>query len=341
MTPRPSHRRRTVAAIVLAGALVAAGCGGDDTGGESAGASGTEPSGEGFPLTVENCGRPATYEAPPERAVAVEQSPIETMLALGLEDQMVGVAAQNQTDLRSDLVDAYEEVPFLSGEQFTRELLLSVTPDVMVSRQESSFADERGLSRDSLESDGIASHVLGHDCIDGQPTWDAIYDEIVTLGRIFGVEDRAQQVVDDMRSQVEDVESRTAEVSDGPRVFFYDTGEDVPYTRGGAAIDNLMAETVGAENVFADLDEVFPEVTWEEVVERDPEVIVVIDYGEGSGFEAADRVEFLESFPPAQRITAVREDRIVVLPNHQLLLGVRSPEALRALAEGLYPDLFS
>ncbi len=44
----------------------------------------------GFPLTIENCGLTQTYAAPPQRAVTMNQHVTEVMLALGLQDRMVG-----------------------------------------------------------------------------------------------------------------------------------------------------------------------------------------------------------------------------------------------------------
>ena len=45
-----------------------------------------------FPVTIKNCGRTTTYDAPPQRAVTMNQAATEIMLALGLADQMVGTA---------------------------------------------------------------------------------------------------------------------------------------------------------------------------------------------------------------------------------------------------------
>jgi iron complex transport system substrate-binding protein len=294
-------------------------------------------------VTVENCGVTTTYSAAPQRAVAVEQSAIETMLALGLERSIVGISSRNQTDIRPDLAPAYRALPVLSARDFNRELLLSVSPDIMVSRQRSSFREDRGLSRESLRQSGIESHVLGQDCIAGAPTWDAVYAEIQGLARVFGVTGRADQVVAEMRAAVADVEARVTARGQGarPRVFLYDdSGEDVPGTRGGDALDTLLLRTAGADNVFGDMSGIFGNVSWEELVSRNPDIVVVIEYGTGSGFEAQPRIDRLREHPAARTITAVRENRIVVVPNHQVLLGVRNVEALHTIAKAVHPGAF-
>jgi len=335
------------AAVAAALALLVAACGDDGparTAAEpaaSAAPSSAAPAPAAFPVTVDNCGVTTTYQAAPKRAVAVEQSVVETMLALGLERSIVGISTRNQTEVRPDLAAAYKALPVLSARDFSRELLLAATPDIMVSRQKSSFREDRGLSRASLVESGINSHVLGQDCVAGVPTWDALYGEIRTLGRVFGVADRAERLVGEMRGAVADVESKVKAATSRPKVFLYDdSGEDVPGTRGGNSIDTLLVRTAGAENVFADVAGIFGNVSWEELVARNPDVVVVIEYGAGSGFEAQPRIDRLRNHPAARNITAVRENRIVVVNNHQLLLGIRNAEALRTIAKGIHPGLF-
>ncbi|MEX5635696.1 MULTISPECIES: ABC transporter substrate-binding protein [Parafrankia] len=328
--------RRTAALLLVpALAVVAAGCG-DDGGGDTAAASAPSVA-AGFPVTVENCGVSTTYKAAPERVVAEEQNVIETMLTLDLTERIVGVATRNQTEPRADLAPAYRSLNVLSTRGgITRELLLSVDPELMVSRQEGSFAEEKGISRESLRGDGISSFVLGQDCIDGRPTWPGIYEQIQSLASVFGATEQADQVIAEMTATVEELETTAAERGTKPRVFIYDdSGEDVPGTQGEDALATMLLDSAGAENVFADVPGIFGNVTWEQLVERNPEVVMAIDYGDGSGFEAQPLIDRLRNHPAARNIDAVRNDRILIVPNQQLLLGVRNVEALRTIVENL------
>lgn len=73
-------------------------------------------------------------------------------------------------------------------------------------------------------------------------------------------------------------------------------------------------------------------VGWETVVERDPEVIVINDYGD----TGADRKrKFLKSYPPLANVSAVKNDRIVVLDYADLVESPRNPAAIASLATDL------
>ena len=64
------------------------------------------------------------------------------------------------------------------------------------------------------------------------------------------------------------------------KLFVYDSGDKTAFTAGGAGIGNEMIERAGGVNLFADLDKAFGDVSFEQVAERAPEVIVIYDYGD-------------------------------------------------------------
>ncbi len=119
-------------------------------------------------------------------------------------------------------------------------------------------------------------------------------------------------------------------------MLVYDSGEDAIYTTGKALETQLIA-LAGGVNVFADLDETWSNVSWEEAVARAPEVIVINDYGQTS---AADKIALLKHNPALASMPAIQNDRFVVLPLPSAFEGVRNPDAVRTLAAGFYPELF-
>ncbi len=103
------------------------------------------------------------------------------------------------------------------------------------------------------------------------------YDEIRTIGKIFGVPDRADELVTDLQTRVG---KATTAVKGEPQVpvFVYDSGDKSAFTAGGKSLGTELIRLAGGENVFADLDDVFGDVSWEQVVERKPEAIAIYDY---------------------------------------------------------------
>lgn len=111
----------------------------------------------------------------------------------------------------------------------------------------------------------------------------------------------------------------------------------MPYVAGGSGLPSEMSRIVGARNVFDDVDEDWPEVSWEEVAERDPDIIVIGDLSERGrpGDSAAEKRATLARHPVISRLAAVRNDRIIEVPGIELDPSVRSVHALRLLADGM------
>ena len=107
---------------------------------------------------------------------------------------------------------------------------------------------------------------------------DVVYQDFYNLGRIFQVEDKAEEIVSAMKAQIAAVEEAVAGQEATP-VFVFDMAqEEGAYTCGNNFTSKLI-EHAGGTNIFRDLDTTWATVSWETVVERAPEVIVINDYG--------------------------------------------------------------
>ncbi|MFF7853007.1 ABC transporter substrate-binding protein [Streptomyces sp. NPDC007904] len=326
--------RATAAAVALSSVLLTTGCGSSDEGGGDAKATAAAPT--GFPVTVDNCGVKTTYDRPPSRVVTVHQHPAELVLALGLKDRLVGTAFPDSAvlpELRKD----YEAIPELAKKEPSFEEILDAEPDLVYGGYGSAFAENEGRSRKAFADAGIDTYLNREYCGKKQVTMKDTYDEIRTIGKIFGVPDRADQLVADLEGHVgkaaAEVEGE-GEVS----VFVYDSGDKSAFTAGGKSLGTELIRLAGGENVFADLDDVFGDVSWEQVVERRPEVIALYDYAGAGSVE--EKKKFLLSRPALADVPAVRNKRFVVLPLTATLVGIRSAYAVEDLARGLHPESF-
>lgn len=326
--------RATVAAVALSSMLLAAGCGSPDEGGGDAKATAAVP--EGFPVTIDNCGVKTTYDKPPSRVVTIHQHPAELMLALGLKDRMVGTAFPDSAVL-PELKKDYEAIPELAEREPSFEKILDAEPELVYGGYGSAFAENEGRSRKALADAGIDTHLNREYCGKKRVTMKDTYDEIRTIGKIFGVSDRADKLVTDLEGRVG---KAAAKVEGEPEVavFVYDSGDKSAFTAGGKSLGTELIRLAGGENVFADLDDVFGDVSWEQVVERRPEVIAIYDYAGAGSVE--QKKKFLLSQPALADVPAVRNKRFVVLPLTATLVGIRSAYAVEDLARGLHPESF-
>ncbi|MEV5884726.1 ABC transporter substrate-binding protein [Streptomyces sp. NPDC052020] len=334
----PAHRRHALravaAAVALSAALLTAGCGSPQ--GTAQGAETTASPADGFPVTVDNCGVKTTYDEPPSRVVTIHQHPAELMLALGLKDRMAGTAFPDSAVLPG-LREDYESIPELAKREPSFETVLEAEPDLVYGGYGSAFAENEGRSREAFADAGIDTYLNREYCGKERVTMKDTYEEIRTIGRIFGVPGRADELVSDLRDRVG---RATTAVEGEPRlsVFVYDSGDKTAFTAGGKSLATELIRLAGGENVFADLDDVFGDVSWEQVVQRKPEVIAIYDY-EGAG-SVERKKKFLLSQPALADVPAVRNQRFVVLPLTATLVGVRSAYAVEDLARGLHPESF-
>ncbi|MEW2449402.1 ABC transporter substrate-binding protein [Streptomyces parvulus] len=333
----PARRRRTLrgtaATLALSAALVTAGCGASDRSDDAApGAS----SAAGFPVTVDNCGVRTTYGKPPSRVVTIHQHPAELMLALGLKDRMVGTAFPDSAvlpELRKD----YEAIPELAEREPSFEKILDAEPDLVYGGYGSAFAENEGRSRKAFADAGIDTYLNREYCGEKRVTVEDTYAEIRTVASIFGVPDRAEDLVAELRGRVDKASAAVKGEAKVP-VFVYDSGDKSAFTAGGKGLGTDLIRLAGGENVFGDLDEVFGDVSWEQVVERRPEVIAIYDYAGAGSVE--QKKKFLLSQPALADVPAIRNKRFVVLPLTATLVGIRSAHAVGDLARGLHPASF-
>ncbi|WP_247696651.1 ABC transporter substrate-binding protein [Streptomyces sp. b94] len=314
--------------------LLTTGCGSSHESGEDAKAGASVPA--GFPVTIDNCGVRTAYDRPPSRVVTIHQHPAELMLALGLKDRLVGTAFPDSAVL-PELKKDYESVPELAEREPSFETVLDAEPDLVYGGYGSAFDEKEGRSREAFADAGIDTHLNREYCGEKRVTMKDTYDEIRTIGTLFGVPDRADELVADLEGRVGKAAGKVEGEPEVP-VFVYDSGDKSAFTAGGKSLGTELLRLAGGENVFTDLDDVFGDVSWEQVVERKPEVIAIYDYAGAGSVE--EKKEFLLSQPALSDVPAVRNKRFVVLPLTATLVGIRSAYAVEDLARGLHPESF-
>ncbi|QHT61075.1 ABC transporter substrate-binding protein [Paenibacillus lycopersici] len=291
----------------------------------------TSPS-EKAAVVIENRGEKLVFPEAPKRAITLNQHATEVMLALGLEESMVGTAYLDDRIL-PEFKAKYDKIPILSEKYPSKEVFLAASPDFAYAGWESAFTEKSLGLRSDLAKQGVLTYVQ-ESSNKPSPTLEDVFQDILNIGRIFRVDGKAKQVVNDIRKKLEDIQARIGTVSKPLQVFVYDSGDDKAFTAANTYLTSLI-NTVGAKNIFDDLNKGWTEVSWEEVVARNPDVIVVVDYGDTT---AAKKIELLQNKASLVDVDAIKNKRFIVLPLSAAAEGIRAPIALQTLAEGLYPD---
>jgi iron complex transport system substrate-binding protein len=321
---------RSLALVPLAGVALLAGC----AAGPATGAATPSPSASAAakPVTVDNCGAAVTFDAAPERVVTIKSTSTEMLLALGLGDRIVGTAFQDGP-LPEDLAAKGAKLTSISDQVPSEESVLELEPDLVYAGWESNFSADGAGDRGELQSLGIASYVSPAACKEKgyQPEklgWDDVFGEIGEVGDIFRVPDAAAKLVAKQRAQVEDITPDDR----GLTALWYSSGSDTPYVGAGIGNPELLLETIGVTNIAADVQDTWTPYSWESVVAADPDVIVLVDASWNSAQKKMDR---LASDPVTAGLTAVKNQRYLVVPFAAGEAGVRSAPAAADLAEQL------
>ncbi|HWM32660.1 MAG TPA: putative F420-0 ABC transporter substrate-binding protein [Pseudolysinimonas sp.] len=306
-------RRLAVASLAL---LVLAGC--------SAPAPAATPSADGA-VTVTNCGTPVTFETAPERVVTIKSTSTEMLLALGLGDRIVGTAFQDGPVPEEWAADA-EGVLEISDFMPSEEAVLDLEPDLVYAGWESAFSADAAGERTELAALGVASYVQPAACrsadVPGKLGFDEIFREIGEVASIFRVDGSAL---------IADQQQRLAAITPDDRgltALWYSSGTDTPYVGAGIGAPELVMETAGFTNVFADIDQTWASAGWESIVEADPDLIILIDADWNT---AQSKRDMLENDPVLSQLTAVKNDAYIVLPFAAGEAGVRSVPAVESV----------
>lgn len=292
------------------------------------------------PVAVRSCNRDVTFDKAPERAVSNDVNLTEMMLALKLQDRMVGYTGiSGWKTLDEKLRDGVKELPELSPKYPSKEVLLGANADFFFAGWNYGMKVGGEVTPETLAPFGIKVYELTESCAfvmqKNKPTMDDMFVDLLNLGRIFRVEDRAEALVTGYRKQLAEIQARIGHVDKPTSVFVYDSGEEKPFTAGRYGIPTALIEAAGGVNVMDDVEKSWTEVSWEPVIEKNPEVIVIVDYGQVT---AAQKIAFLKGNPAFRNIDAVKNDRFVVLPYVEATPGPRNVEAIATLAKAFHPS---
>ena len=287
------------------------------------------------PITVQSCDRSVTFATPPTRAISNDVNLTEMMLVLGLRDRMVGyTGVSGWKTLDPEMRDGVAELPELSAKYPSKEVLVGAEADFFFAGWNYGMKVGGEVTPETLAPLGIQTYELTESCIHiggkARSSMEDMYVDILNVGRIFGVEPKAEALVAGWKARLAEL-TAGVDRSTPLRVFVYDSGEEAPFTAGAYAMPTALIEAAGGQNIMGDLEKSWAEIGWEPVVERDPQVVVIVNYGDVT---AEQKIAFLKGNPALSGINAVKNDRFVVLEYVEATPGPRNIKAVEKLVTG-------
>ena len=295
-----------------------------------------------YPLTIttydyEGNEVETTYEKAPKKVLAVYQGSIETMLALGLEDRLVATAGLDN-EVPDEMKAAFSETNYLDEFTPSLETVTMLEPDLILSWG-SIFAEDRLGNVTNWIEKGCNTYINTNTRKGGSRTLENECTDILNLGMIFDVQDKAEAIV----NNIQDVVSKTKEAAENmeakPSVLILEPyGEDIS-NYGAKSLGGDMVTKLGAELANPDASSVGKE----DIIAANPDVIFVV-YMPYSGDDPEtvkeSQLSAITEDEALQSLDAIKNGRVYpIMLSEMYASATRTQDGIETFAEGLYPDI--
>ena len=267
---------------------------------------------------IDEVGRKVNIPHCPKRIVSLAPSITETLFALGLDKEIVGVT------MFSDYPEAARSKPKIgSFINISLEKVVSLNPDLVIGTTDGNRKETIG----QLERVDLPVYVVNPE------TFEEIFCMILNIGKITGREKEAKAVVRNLQKRIKSVISLTKNLKK-PGVFFQ-IGINPIVSVGRDTLHNKLIELAGGLNVTGDVMIKYPRCSIEDVIVKKPDIIIVSSMKRGEYFP---RVR--DGWKKWKNIPAVENDRIDIIKSD--LIDHSSPrivDGLEKLAGIIHPEV--
>jgi iron complex transport system substrate-binding protein len=274
------------------------------------------------PITVtDGLGEQITLDEPAGRIVSISPSLTESLFALGAGGRIVG------RDSNSTYPEAAQDIQDL-GNMYSGlpvEDIVALEPDLVVAAQI--------IAPDQIQE--LRDLGLNVYWQENPADFEGLYENLGALSKLVGQEEQADELITRLKDRVAAVDSQLEDVEARPIVFYELDATDPanPYTVGEGTFVSFVINRAKAINVGDELAGSYIQISSEEILQQDPEIILLSDalYGESA--------ETVSQRAGWEQITAVKEGNIY--PFDPFLLSVPGPrlvEGYEQLAELLHPE---
>jgi iron complex transport system substrate-binding protein len=285
-----------------------------------------EPTGETVPEVLtftDDLGNTIELADHPQAIVSLSASTTEILFAVGAGEQVVG---RDEYSIYPEKAKDVTNVGALWGELPT-EAILVLEPDLVLAAQI--------ISEDQVQ----ALKDLGLNVYwQANPTnYEELWQNLLDLAKVTGHEEDTEVLIADLDARVKAVQEKVAPLSYRPSVFYELDATDPtnPWTTGSGTFIDYIITTAGGMNAAASLEGDYAQISAEEVIAVNPDIILLADalYGITS--------ESIAERPGWEIITAVALNAIYPIdPNMMSVPGPRLVNALEETASLLHPELF-
>jgi iron complex transport system substrate-binding protein len=210
---------------------------------------------------------------------------------------------------------------------FSTEAIVALKPDLVLAAE----INTPELVK-TLEGLGLTVYYLSN-----PTTLDGMYANLEAVAKLTGHVDETSTLIQSLKARVTAVDTKLAGISEKPTVFYELDATDTskPYTASPGTFIDLLIQRAGGTNVASTLKDQYPQVSLEELVVLNPDIIILSDSAYG------ETPEKVAARPGWGTLAAVKNGRVYPFDYHLLSIpGPRLVDGLEQLAKLLHPDLF-
>ncbi|KAF1305015.1 ABC transporter substrate-binding protein [Enterococcus saccharolyticus] len=280
------------------------------------------------------------FEKVPERIVTNNLSSIEILLELGLKDKIVGIT-QPDNEVTGEFADDVKDLEVI-GDKMTisKETIAGYTPDIVVGR-EMAFNDESIGSVATLNDLGIQTYIQTASSMTTNPPLTNVIDDVLTLGKIFNVNERAEEYAKELETRYQTVVEKV-KAQDGDEtltllpIVAYDSSKSsfAVFNISGGLQSDLLKQL----NVKPAVEGSVADPSLETIINTNPDIILYVTADRNADLDA-DAIENIKKEPLLKDVNAVKENRIFTTTYDDFMdYGVRIFDTLEMLGDNLYSE---
>lgn len=268
-------------------------------------------------------GRSVTLNGPAKKIISLAPSNTEMLFALNAGSQVIG------RDELSDYPEEAKKLTSVGGSmgKYNFEQIAKLQPDLVLA---SSLNTPEQIK--TLEDLKLSVFVLTN-----PTTLEGMYQNLTTVGALTGHQADAQTLVAKFQERQKKVSDTLANLNDRPKVFYELDATDPakPFTAGANTFIDLLIRTAGGVNIAATLKGDYPQISQEELLAQNPDIILLGDAAYGM---TPDQVV---KRPGWTSIKAVKENKVLAVDDNLVSRpGPRLIDGLESLAKLIHPELF-
>ncbi|MBP1692507.1 MAG: putative transporter substrate binding protein precursor [Chloroflexi bacterium] len=270
---------------------------------------------------TDGLGRNVIFDQPAQRIVSIAPSNTEVLFAIGAGAQVIG------RDEFSDYPDQAKQLPSVGGGYgaLDMETMVSLKPDLVLASQLTPAEQVQ-----AIEKLGLKVFLLPN-----PNTIEDMFANLLEVGKITGTEAQAQTLIDGLKTRVAAVDAKVAAVQQKPVVFYEldSTDPNAPWTAGPGSFIDALISRAGGVNLGAKLKDSYAQISIEQLLVDQPDIIIAGDYTWGG--VTAEAIKARQSWADLQ---AVKQDKVYIFDDNLVSRpGPRLVDGLEAMEKLLHP----